>query len=63
VDNVAHVINFDLPREPEDYIHRIGRTGRADATGKATTLVTPRDRLSFQKIEKVVGKNITRVSR
>jgi len=63
VDNVAHVINFDLPREPEDYIHRIGRTGRADATGKATTLVTPRDRIGFAKIEKIAGKNVKRVNR
>ncbi len=63
VDNVAHVINFDLPREAEDYIHRIGRTGRADATGKATSLVTSRDRLILEKIEKVAGGNVKRVKR
>ncbi len=57
VDNVAHVINYDLPMEPEDYIHRIGRTGRQGATGVATTLVTPRDRRQIQAIEKLLGRN------
>ncbi|MFL5812901.1 MAG: DEAD/DEAH box helicase, partial [Bdellovibrionia bacterium] len=55
VDAVAHVVNFDLPIEPEDYVHRIGRTGRAGATGKATTFVTPRDRGILKQIEKLIG--------
>lgn len=55
VDAVAHVVNFDLPLEPEDYVHRIGRTGRAGATGKATTFVTPRDRGILKQIEKLIG--------
>ncbi len=55
VDAVAHVVNFDLPLEPEDYVHRIGRTGRAGATGKATTFVTPRDRGLLKQIEKLIG--------
>lgn len=55
VDNVAHVVNFDLPIEPEDYVHRIGRTGRAGATGKATTFVTPRDRGMLKQIERLLG--------
>lgn len=55
VDEVAHVINFDLPRDADDYIHRIGRTGRANSTGKATTFVTPRDELTLKKIKAVVG--------
>ena len=63
VDNVAHVVNYDLPREAADYIHRIGRTGRADATGKATTFVTPRDRINFKKIEEVAGKEVTRINK
>jgi ATP-dependent RNA helicase RhlE len=63
VDNVAHVVNYDLPREAADYIHRIGRTGRADSTGKATTFVTPRDRVNYKKIEDVAGKNIKRIDR
>jgi ATP-dependent RNA helicase RhlE len=55
VDAVAHVVNFDLPLEPEDYVHRIGRTGRAGATGRATTFVTPRDRGLLKQIEKLIG--------
>ena len=60
VDDVAHVINFDLPRDGEDYVHRIGRTGRAESSGKATSLVTPRDMLALKKIEKVLGRSITK---
>jgi ATP-dependent RNA helicase RhlE len=59
VDSVAHVVNFDLPMEPEDYIHRIGRTGRQGETGKATTFVTERDRKNLSLIEKVLGKSIS----
>jgi ATP-dependent RNA helicase RhlE len=55
VDAVAHVVNFDLPLEPEDYVHRIGRTGRAGATGRATTFVTPRDRALLKQIERLIG--------
>jgi ATP-dependent RNA helicase RhlE len=58
VDGVAHVINYDLPREPEDYIHRIGRTGRIGASGKATSFATARDRELFREIEKIVGAPI-----
>lgn len=56
VDNVSHVINFDCPRDADDYIHRIGRTGRAESEGKATTFVTPRDELTLKKIEAVIGR-------
>lgn len=56
VDNVAHVINFELPMEPEDYIHRIGRTGRASASGHATTFVSSRDLKSLKEIERLLGK-------
>ncbi|HLE01266.1 MAG TPA: DEAD/DEAH box helicase [Bdellovibrionota bacterium] len=58
VDNVAHVVNYDLPYEPEDYVHRIGRTGRAEATGKATSFVTPRDRRLLAQIERLLGHAI-----
>jgi len=58
VDNVAHVINYDLPIEAEDYIHRIGRTGRQGATGVATTLMTPKDRRLMAAIEKLLGKKL-----
>jgi len=52
VEGVTHVINYDIPRDAESYIHRIGRTGRAGAEGMAITLVTPRDRMSLRLIEK-----------
>lgn len=55
VDDVAHVVNFDLPFEPEDYVHRIGRTGRRGRTGKATSFVTERDRQLVRQIEKLTG--------
>jgi len=58
VDGVSHVVNYDLPREPEDYIHRIGRTGRSQASGKATSFATPRDRRMVQAIEKLVRSSI-----
>lgn len=54
VENVGHVINYDLPEEPEDYIHRIGRTGRRGATGKATSFVTPREMGQLRRIERVL---------
>ncbi|MBY0471903.1 DEAD/DEAH box helicase [bacterium] len=54
VDGVAHVINYDLPKEPEDYIHRIGRTGRTGAEGKATSFATSRDRPTVARIEKLL---------
>ena len=58
VDGIAHVINYDLPMEPEDYIHRIGRTGRQGEVGKATTFVTTRDRALIRSIEKILAKII-----
>ena len=58
VDGVAHVVNYDLPMEPEDYIHRIGRTGRAEAEGKATSFVTSRDRALVSRIQKILGREI-----
>lgn len=60
VDNIEIVINYDVPRAPEDYVHRIGRTARAEKTGEAVTLVSPDDTLRFQKIEKFLGKRIDR---
>jgi ATP-dependent RNA helicase RhlE len=58
VENVGFVINYDLPMEPEDYIHRIGRTGRQDARGKAITFVTPDDVRTLERIEKLIGQRI-----
>ena len=61
VDSVSHVINFDVPNAPEDYVHRIGRTGRAGNTGRAITLVTPVEELSMRAIERLTGQKVERV--
>ena len=61
IDNIDLVINFDVPRSGEDYVHRIGRTARAEAGGTAITLVNAKDRRNFQDIEKLIGKHIPRV--
>ncbi len=61
VDAVSHVINYDVPTAPEDYVHRIGRTGRAGNTGRAITLVTPVEELSMRAIERLTGQKVERV--
>ena len=61
IKGVSHVFNYDVPWHPDDYIHRIGRTGRAGATGKAFTLVTPDDAEAVENIEKLTGMKIARV--
>lgn len=58
VAGVSHVINFDVPLHAEDYVHRIGRTGRAAATGDAVTLVTPQEANEVVAIEKLIGQKI-----
>jgi ATP-dependent RNA helicase RhlE len=55
------VVNFDVPAVPEDYIHRVGRTARADATGEALTLVPPENEVDFGRMERAVGLKIPRV--
>jgi len=60
VKGVSHVINFDVPWQPDDYIHRIGRTGRAGMTGIAITLVTREDAEAVAGIEKLIGHKIPR---
>ncbi|HQZ70591.1 MAG TPA: DEAD/DEAH box helicase, partial [Anaerolineae bacterium] len=60
VEQVSHVINYDLPHDPENYVHRIGRTGRAGRLGCAVTLVTPRERRAMQSIARVTGADIQR---
>jgi ATP-dependent RNA helicase RhlE len=62
VEDLSHVVNFDVPLVPEDYIHRIGRTGRADATGEAFTFVSPEERSALQAIERAVGRSLPRVT-
>ncbi|GBF11321.1 DEAD/DEAH box helicase [Tepidibacillus infernus] len=59
VGNVSHVINYDIPQDPESYVHRIGRTGRAGKTGIAITLVTPREIKLLKTIEQEVKNKIT----
>lgn len=56
VARIAHVINYDLPQVPEDYVHRIGRTGRAGAQGNAVSLVTPEERSQWKDIERLLKK-------
>jgi ATP-dependent RNA helicase RhlE len=60
IPGVSHVINFDLPDEPEGYIHRIGRTARAGLSGHAISLVTPEERLSLGRIERTLGIKLER---
>ena len=59
IDNITHIINYDIPRESESYVHRIGRTGRVGKTGKAISIITPRDERSFSDIEDYIEKTIT----
>jgi ATP-dependent RNA helicase RhlE len=56
VDGISHVVNYDIPHYAEDYVHRIGRTGRAGATGDAVTFVTPEDRQHLRRIEQFTGQ-------
>jgi len=62
VDALGHVINFDVPLAAEDYIHRIGRTGRAEATGEAFTFVSPQENGELVAIERAVGRQLPRVT-
>ena len=58
VDGIDMVVNFDVPRDAEDYVHRIGRTARAQRSGEALTLVSPEDLRGFHRIEKLIEKKI-----
>ena len=60
VEALEHVVNFDVPHVPEDYIHRVGRTARAEATGEAFTLVSPEEEGDLRAIEKAIGRRIPR---
>ncbi|MBU0556397.1 MAG: DEAD/DEAH box helicase [Alphaproteobacteria bacterium] len=61
IKGVSHVFNFDAPWHPDDYVHRIGRTGRAGATGKAFTFITSSDAEAVANIEKLIGTKIPRL--
>ncbi|MFL5495435.1 MAG: DEAD/DEAH box helicase [Gemmatimonadales bacterium] len=62
VVELGHVVNFDVPEVPEDYIHRVGRTARAEATGDAFTFVSPEEEGDLRNIERAVGKRLPRVT-
>jgi superfamily II DNA/RNA helicase len=63
IKGVSHVFNFDAPWHPDDYVHRIGRTGRAGAKGKAFTFVTKADEEAIESIEKLIGIKIERLGK
>ncbi len=62
IDDITHVINYDVPDEPENYIHRIGRTGRAEAEGDAFTLMAPEEEPWITAVERLIGKPLPRVT-
>ena len=59
VERISHVVNYDIPQDPESYVHRIGRTGRAGREGKAILFVAPRERRMLQTIERITRQPIT----
>jgi ATP-dependent RNA helicase RhlE len=62
VSGISHVINYDVPQQPEDYVHRIGRTGRAAETGDAYTFMSPDEIAMVRTIERLIGQQIPRIS-
>ncbi|MCP3029744.1 DEAD/DEAH box helicase [Halobacillus sp. A1] len=62
ISEVSHVYNFDIPQDPESYVHRIGRTGRAGRKGKSISFVTPREKAQLNLIEKLTKKHVERLS-
>jgi ATP-dependent RNA helicase RhlE len=60
VDGISHVVNYDFPMHSEDYVHRIGRTGRAHAVGDAISFVTPEDQSALRSLERFIGRGIVR---
>ena len=60
VDGISHVVNYDFPMHPEDYVHRIGRTGRAHAVGDAISFITPEDHGPLRSLERFIGRGIVR---
>lgn len=62
VEGISLVVNFDVPPDPEDYIHRIGRTARAETTGTAITFINERDMRRFSSIENLIGKEVPKIA-
>ncbi|HLP19018.1 MAG TPA: C-terminal helicase domain-containing protein, partial [Chitinophagales bacterium] len=61
IDSIGLVINFDVPRDAEDYIHRVGRTARAETTGTAYTFINPEDQRKFQRIEQLIDAEVPKM--
>lgn len=61
INAVSHVINYDVPAAPEDYVHRVGRTGRAGNQGQAISIVSPADELAMRAIERLTGQTVKRI--
>jgi ATP-dependent RNA helicase RhlE len=62
ISELGHVVNFDVPQTPDDYIHRVGRTARAETTGDAFTFISPDEEAMLREIERAVGKRLPRVT-
>jgi ATP-dependent RNA helicase RhlE len=62
IEALGHVVNFDVPQTPEDYIHRVGRTARAEATGDALTFVAPDEEAELRDIERAIGRQLPRLT-
>jgi ATP-dependent RNA helicase RhlE len=62
VEALSHVVNFDVPAVPDDYIHRVGRTGRAEMTGDAFTFVAPQEEGDLRAIERAIGRALPRIT-
>jgi len=61
IDSIGLVINYDVPRDAEDYIHRVGRTARAESTGIALTFINPEDQRKFKRIEDLIGDEVQKI--
>ena len=61
IEDIDLIVNFDVPHDPEDYVHRIGRTARAQADGVALSFVNRKESKSFQKIEEFLGSKVFRI--
>jgi ATP-dependent RNA helicase RhlE len=62
VDGLSHVVNFDVPASPEDYVHRVGRTARAEAKGDAFIFVSPEEEADVRGIERAIGRRLPRLT-
>jgi ATP-dependent RNA helicase RhlE len=62
VDHIAHVVNYDLPLTAEDYVHRVGRTARAERSGRATSFAAPDEQSRLREIEKMLGRPVPRAN-